>query len=255
MDTETRYKAGKMHFIQVKTFDLQSLRHWGSYMKGQWRRTFKGRYDNLLGIPEVEVQPTALSALTQYYDSLLRCFTFNDFQLAPTLEEYERLLVAKLLRVPELEIMKKKRNRNALERIQRIYLEEKATPAPEGRRLASFHRRLWTPGLWDSSIPPSRNYIDMVVVDAFLAKKDKGENTIIEVLANTDYTLNYCYEKNGKSLRCYTPLLYLWMTAHLFDNKRRTACPIEDFQSSWIKAMSKLEWTQYLEEASEKTIR
>lgn len=31
-------------------------------------------------------------ALSQYYDPPLRCFTFQDFQLAPTIDEYERLL-------------------------------------------------------------------------------------------------------------------------------------------------------------------
>ncbi|RDX78738.1 hypothetical protein CR513_40936, partial [Mucuna pruriens] len=67
-------------------------------------------------------------------------------------------------------------------------------------------------------------------------------------------TLNYYYEKNRKSLRCCTPLLYLRMTAHLFHSKQRMACPIEDSHWSWVKVMSKSEWTQCLEEASEKTI-
>ncbi|RDY00993.1 hypothetical protein CR513_15750, partial [Mucuna pruriens] len=87
----------------------------------------------------IRVQLVALLALFQYYDSPMRCFTFKDFQLAPTLEEYERLLgfplakghypssalVAKMLMVLELEIVKKRRNRNDLEGIQRIYLEER----------------------------------------------------------------------------------------------------------------------------------
>ncbi|RDX76075.1 hypothetical protein CR513_43965, partial [Mucuna pruriens] len=108
----------------------------GSYLKGQWHRTFEGRYDNLLNLLEVEVQSATLSALTQYYDLPLGCFTFRDFQLAPTLEEYERLLrlpmaksppylfkghyrswalVAKLLKILELEVLRRKRNRNDLE--------------------------------------------------------------------------------------------------------------------------------------------
>lgn len=35
---------------------------------------------------------TALVTLAQFYDLPLRCFTFQDFQLAPTLEEFERLV-------------------------------------------------------------------------------------------------------------------------------------------------------------------
>lgn len=33
-----------------------------------------------------------LVSLAQYYDPPLCCFTFRDFQLAPTMEEFERLL-------------------------------------------------------------------------------------------------------------------------------------------------------------------
>ncbi|RDX64757.1 hypothetical protein CR513_56652, partial [Mucuna pruriens] len=86
--------------------------------------------------------------------------------------------------------------------------------------------------------PQIEDYIDLAVVDAFLAKKDRGENTVIVVLANTYYTLNYCYEKNRKGLRCCTPLLYLWMAAHLFHSKRRMTYPIEDHYWSWIKPMT-----------------
>ncbi|RDX75791.1 hypothetical protein CR513_44293, partial [Mucuna pruriens] len=76
--------------------------------------------------------------------------------------------------------------------------------------------------------------VDLVVVDAFLAKRDRGENFVIAILANTYYFLNYCYGKNGKALRCCTSLLYLWLTTH-----RR-------LHWSWIKTMTKAEWTKQL---------
>ncbi|RDX72156.1 hypothetical protein CR513_48390, partial [Mucuna pruriens] len=62
-----------------------------SHMTSQ-SRAFERKHGNLLRILEVETQPKALEALVQYYDPPARCFTFSDFQLAPTLEEYERLL-------------------------------------------------------------------------------------------------------------------------------------------------------------------
>jgi len=33
-----------------------------------------------------------LTALAQYYDPPLRCFTFSNFQLVPTIEEFEQIL-------------------------------------------------------------------------------------------------------------------------------------------------------------------
>ncbi|RDX73412.1 hypothetical protein CR513_46989, partial [Mucuna pruriens] len=78
--------------IHAWTPDLISWRQWGSHLKGKWRRTFEGKYGNLLGLLEIKVQPEALLALTQYYDPPLKCFIFRGFQLAPTLEENKRIL-------------------------------------------------------------------------------------------------------------------------------------------------------------------
>jgi len=40
----------------------------------------------------VEVSTEAIASLAQYYDQLLRCFTFGDFQLSPMVEEFEEIL-------------------------------------------------------------------------------------------------------------------------------------------------------------------
>ena len=37
----------------------------------------------------IEVSVDAIASLTQYDDQSLRCFSFGDFQLAPTIEEFE----------------------------------------------------------------------------------------------------------------------------------------------------------------------
>ena len=49
---------------------------------------FKQRYGKLLSILYADVVEGLLSVLVQFYDPLYRCFTFPDFQLVPTLEEY-----------------------------------------------------------------------------------------------------------------------------------------------------------------------
>ncbi|RDY10625.1 hypothetical protein CR513_04822, partial [Mucuna pruriens] len=250
----------------IKLSDLQSLHYWA----------FERRHGNLLSILEVEVQPVALVALARYYDSPLRYFTFRDFQLAPTLKEYERLLglpliesphyfyrghypswtlVAKLLRVSESKITREKRNRNDLEGIQRSYLEE---------RLHQLQKEEDWPTVMDVYglvvygivlFPHMEDYIDLAAMDVFLAKRENGENPTMAILANIYYILNYCCERKRRSLRCCTHLLYLWMIAHLFHNKRKTTCPIEDFKWSWIRSMSKVRWIEYLDRASKRTIR
>ncbi|RDY10312.1 hypothetical protein CR513_05180, partial [Mucuna pruriens] len=109
-------------------------------------KMFERKYRNLLSLVNIEVHPAALLALIQYYDLPLRCFTFQGFQLAPTLEEYERLLgipcdksppylfrghylswalVARLLKVLESKVLKLKENRNIVEGIPEAALEKR----------------------------------------------------------------------------------------------------------------------------------
>ncbi|RDY06252.1 hypothetical protein CR513_09799, partial [Mucuna pruriens] len=197
-------------------------------------------------------------------------------RLASTLEEYEHLLglplarsvqyfhqdqpsswavIAKLLKTSEEEMTRAKRNRNRLEGLPRIYLEE---------RLDQLQGRKDWPVVMDALgllvyeillFPQVEDHVDLVAMGVFLAKKDRGENPTMAVLANTYYTLNQCGEQKRGILRCCTLLLYLWLTAHLFHCKHRTTCPIEDFKWSWIQPMTKEEWVRKLDEASEKTIR
>lgn len=49
-------------------------------------------YGNILDLVNESVDYIALTTLAQHYDIPMRCFTFPDFQIAPTLEEFERLL-------------------------------------------------------------------------------------------------------------------------------------------------------------------
>ena len=55
-------------------------------------KMFTRRYGDTLDLTKVEVQLDVVSSLIQFYDPPLRYFTFQDFQLAPTLEEFDKLL-------------------------------------------------------------------------------------------------------------------------------------------------------------------
>ena len=95
----------------------------------------------------IEVSVEAIASLTQYYDQPLRCFTFGDFQLVPTVEEFEGISgcllggrkpylffglypsvvrVAKVVKISVQELYRVKQNRNEVIEIPRKHLEEKA---------------------------------------------------------------------------------------------------------------------------------
>lgn len=68
------------------------LRGLGEHLVLGNRDEFKKSYGNLLGILNTEVNTIIMHTLLQLYDPPLRCFTFQDYKLAPTLEEYSHIL-------------------------------------------------------------------------------------------------------------------------------------------------------------------
>ncbi|RDX81523.1 hypothetical protein CR513_37772, partial [Mucuna pruriens] len=151
MEGNTRYHIQKLRLVPTKTLDVQSLRHWGSQLKGQWWRAFERKYENLLSLVNVEVQTAGLSTLTQYYDPPLRCFTFKGFQLAPTLEEYKRLLGMPLERGDEAKEKPKWSIRDPESG------SRGEPPTTLGRRgLANLHGCVQAFGLWHNALPLNR---------------------------------------------------------------------------------------------------
>ncbi|RDX69174.1 hypothetical protein CR513_51748, partial [Mucuna pruriens] len=159
--------------------------------------------------------------------------------------------VARLVRMSDSEIRKEKKSRNSLERIPRANLEGRLSQLHQH----GLHEHIRTLDIRHSPIPHIEDHVDLATVDTFLAKKDRGENPVVVILDNTYYSLNYCYERKGKGLRCRTTLLYLWLAVHLFHSKGRMTFPIEDYHWSWVKTMSKAKWAKHSNEATQKSIR
>ncbi|RDY11090.1 hypothetical protein CR513_04292, partial [Mucuna pruriens] len=193
METKVQFWVKQLHPVQARVPNVQSLRYWGNCLKVQWRRSFEKLHGNLLRLLEIETQPTALEALFQYYDSPMRCFTFRDFQMASTLEEYERLLglplmesphyfhqaqppswaiVARLLRVSEA-----KMNRNGLEGVPRVYIEERLFQFQEEQDWAVVIDILGLLLYGVVLFPYVEDYVDLVAIELFLGKRDSGENS------------------------------------------------------------------------------
>ena len=73
-----------------KAPDLKDLRKLGSLIS--CRDDFERRYGRLLFILHTVIPDGLLDTLVQFYDPIYRCFTFPDYQLMPTLEEYSYLM-------------------------------------------------------------------------------------------------------------------------------------------------------------------
>jgi len=82
----------RFYHIKVKNLEVANLRKLGQQMDQVQYQSFCKVYGKIWDLVMIEVSVEAIALLTQYYGQLLRCFTFRDFKLAPTIEEFEGIL-------------------------------------------------------------------------------------------------------------------------------------------------------------------
>jgi hypothetical protein len=203
------------------------------------RDHFTFKYGKILDLLNVPVQVEAVTALAQFYDPPLRCFTFQDFQLAPTLEEFGQILgyprkklfpykgmgqvprlkdLALLLKIPVSNLnLHFKTEREALG-FRRDYLEEEATKFAKARNWESLGDMLALLIFGLVLFPNQKNFIDVAAISVFWAVRVNGEDPVPALLADIYYTLHMRYKKKGGLMLCCVPLLYLWFTSQIFKN-------------------------------------
>ena len=65
--------------VKVSTPDLFGLKALEQLMTPQQCRDFVDTYGKILNLDMIEVLTAAITALVQYYDQQMGCFTFRDF--------------------------------------------------------------------------------------------------------------------------------------------------------------------------------
>ena len=81
----------RINFVQVPT-QLKEL-----VAKISDTSSFVRRHGHLLGLVTSKMDEQMMSVLVQFFDSLYHCFTFPNYQLVPTLEEFSDMLGISIL--------------------------------------------------------------------------------------------------------------------------------------------------------------
>ncbi|KAI5381472.1 hypothetical protein KIW84_UN0700 [Lathyrus oleraceus] len=197
---------------------LTPLVELGSLVTDDRLKSFVGRYGDILTVLKTVVDPVPLQTLLQFYDSKLRCFTFQDYQLAPTLEEYSILLSIPVQhQTPFLDVPKEVDFR-LIARALQLSIEE--------GNWEVFHAQLAAMIYGIILFPSMPNFIDHTAISIFI----RG-NSVPTLLADTYYAIHSRHGKGG-AIRCCLPLLFKWFMSLL-----PASGPFVDTQST-------LKWTQ-----------
>lgn len=209
--------------------DVKRLRELASLVKNPL--DFAKRYGNLLTLLNTDVDEGLLKTFVQFYDPVFRCFTFPDYQLLPTLEEYAHTLgivisdrmpfngleaiprsqdISVLLHIRKSEIDKNLRTKKGILGLTSRFLLERAfTFAEAGRRLASENiLALLIYGLM--LFPNIGNFVDINAMRIF-----KIKNPVPTLLGDTYFSIHHRHRQGGGEIVCCAPLLHRWIVSHL----------------------------------------
>jgi len=228
--------------VKIKGLDVTSLKELGRLMGPLQMKAFRNAYEKILDLTIAEIFTKAVVSLTQYYDQPLRCFTFGDFQLVPTVEEFEEILgcplggrkpylfsgflpslskIAIVVRDSARELDHVKQTRNGVVGLPWKYLEGKARDMANQEEWVPFMDVLVLLTFGVVLFPNMDGLVDLATIDAFLAYHHSKESPMVAILADLFVTFDRRCKKSSARIICCLPALCVWLVSHLFQQDKR----------------------------------
>ncbi|KAH1202656.1 hypothetical protein GmHk_17G049072 [Glycine max] len=262
---EKNQNGKRFYQVKVKSLDVTSLKELGQLMGPLQRQAFRKVYGKILDLTVAEVFTEAVVSLAQYYDQPLRCFMFGDFQMVPTIEEFEEILgcplegrrpylfsgflpslskIAVVVGDSAIELDRMKQTRNGVVGLPRKYLEGKARDMASQEKWGPFADILALLIFGVVLFPNVDGLVDLAAIDAFLAYHHSKESPVVAILADLFDTFDRRCEKNSARIVCCLPALCVWLVSHLFQQDTRHPCPLQSYHSCTEKG--RVDWDQHL---------
>ncbi|KAL2945778.1 hypothetical protein AAZX31_U030100 [Glycine max] len=269
----TNQTGKRFYQVKVKSLDTTSIKELGRLMEPLQMQAFRKTYGKILELTIAEVSIEAVASLTQYYDQPLRCFTFGDFQLVPTIEEFEEILgcplggrkpylssgclsslsrIATVVKDSARGLDRIKQTRNGIAGLPRKYLEDKARGMANQGDWVPFMDVLALLIFGVVLFPNVDGLVDLAAIDAFLAYHHSKESPVVAVLADLFDTFDRRCEKSSSRIICCLPALCVWLVSHLFRPDTRHPCPHLSHRSCTEKR--RIDWDQLLAGIGGRTI-
>lgn len=210
---------------------MKALKGLGTHLDLDHIEDFKKAYGNLLGILNTEVNITIVYTLMQFYNPPLRCFTFQDYQLALALEEYSHILGVGIkdqvpfvntkelpkshLLTEDLHLEKRGVKLNLKPKggthgFTLKFLVEKAIGFVDVRSWIDFNAIFALLIYGIVLFPSMEDFVDLASIHIFLSK-----NKVPTLFADTYYSIHMRTHKKKGIVVCCMPLLYRWFISHL----------------------------------------
>ncbi|XP_050897132.1 uncharacterized protein LOC127103948 [Lathyrus oleraceus] len=207
-----------------KSPTLEVLRELGSLVANP--EDFNGRYGRLLPLLNTNMIEGILATLVQFYDPLYRCFTFPDYQLVHTLEEFSHVIGLPISdQVPFFGLEEIPKHQDIAEATHLRVSEIKANLTIKGGILGLPAKFLIDEARYFASMksmdafeailafliyglflfPNIDNFVDISAIKIFLIG-----NPVPTLLADVYHSIHLRNFHKGGMIICCTTLLYKW---------------------------------------------
>ena len=221
MDFEQR-KTQKYVF---KSPVLEDLRKLGRLVADP--EAFKVRYGGLLSLLKINMVEGVLATLVQFYDPVYHCFTFPDYQLAPTLEEYSQLIdlpitnrdlfsgleriledqtITRAISLEESDVRAHRVTKGGIQGLPAKFLTERALSFASVGNLVAFEI-IYVLLIYGIFLFPNIDYfVDVNAIRIFLIR-----NPVPTLLADAYHSVHLRNLHGGGMITCCVPILYMYM--------------------------------------------
>ncbi|XP_050889972.1 uncharacterized protein LOC127095303 [Lathyrus oleraceus] len=192
---------------------------------------FKDRYRRLLSLLKTNMKNGILATLVQFYHPLYHCFTFPDYHLIPTLEEYSYLLelpifdqilfsglkeihkdkvIYEATRLKMSKIKAHMTTNGGILGFPAKFLMDKARYFAGMKSMDSFEAILALIIYRLFLFPNVENFVKINAIKILLIR-----NPVATLLVVTYHSIHIRNSYSGGIIICCAPLLYKWLISHL----------------------------------------
>lgn len=210
---------------------LDELKKLGDHLVDDHMDTFKKAYGNLLSILLTKEYIDLILTFSQFYDLALHYFTFQDFLLAPTLEEFAYILpipfkdqvtfigfdglpvsalIDQVLHLKKEVVESNIRIKGNTRGFPSKFMIGKATKFIDNGRWDALYAILSLLIYGLILFMSIEGFFDKSYVNIFLPV-----NLVPTLLVDVYFSLHWRNKKKGGVIKCYVPLLYKWLLAQL----------------------------------------
>lgn len=178
-----------------------------------------------------DINTTFIHTLMQFYDPPLRCFTFQDYHLTPTLEEYSHILgigiknrvpfiftkelpkshiLAEALHLEKKEVELNLQLKGEIHGYTSNFMVDKATTFADAGSWMAFNVVIALLIYGIVLFSNIEDFVDLAAIHIFLTK-----NPAPTILVYTYYSIHVRTQKKKGTIICCIPLLYRWFILHL----------------------------------------